>query len=344
MRGVLRLAWCSLCGVMLSALAMAAAPSPSNPTAAQPLVQRKNLGAVLLTLSADRQTMGFADRLRLSLGVETPPEMAVIFPRVGGSLGPFTVRSQRLIDPQKTTAHTWQWLQEYILEAEHLGVLTIPPLTVTVQASGAAPTAAPQQLTTEALAITVVPLLPNDADVTAPKDIAPPVPLLRPGVPLWMWGAAGVLGSLGLVVGIWCYQRWRPTHRTILPQSAHVLALAALEQLWREELIAQQRVEEFYVRLSDIVRRYMAWRFGLRAPAQTTDELLAVVCTIEGCLAAHQDLLGAFLWHCDMVKFARHQPTPDAMQQAWESARAFVERTADAHVVVMVPPSDTATS
>jgi hypothetical protein len=329
---------------MLSALAMAAAPSPSNPTAAQPLVQRKKLGAVLLTLSTDRQTMGLADRLRLSLSVETPPEMAVIFPRVDGPLGPFTVRGQRLIDPQKTTAHTRQWLQEYILEAEHLGVLTIPPLTVTVQASGAAPTGAPQQLTTEALAITVVPLLPDDADVTAPKDIAPPVALLRPGVPLWMWGAAGVLGSLGLVVGIWCYQRRRPTHRTIPPQSAHVLALAALEQLWREELIAQQRVEEFYVRLSDIVRRYMAWRFGLRAPAQTTDELLAVVCTTEGCLAAHQDLLGAFLWHCDLVKFAQHQPNPDAMQQAWESARAFVERTADAHVVVMAPPLDTATS
>jgi hypothetical protein len=329
---------------MLSALAMAAAPSPSNPTAAQPLVQRKKLGAVLLTLSTDRQTMGLADRLRLSLSVETPPEMAVIFPRVDGPLGPFTVRGQRLIDPQKTTAHTRQWLQEYILEAEHLGVLTIPPLTVTVQASGAAPTGAPQQLTTEALAITVVPLLPDDADVTAPKDIAPPVALLRPGVPLWMWGAAGVLGSLGLVVGIWCYQRRRPTHRTIPPQSAHVLALAALEQLWREELIAQQRVDEFHVRLSDIVRRYMAWRFGLCAPTQTTDELLAIVCTSEGCLAVHQDLLGALLWRCDLVKFARHQPTPDATQQAWESARAFVERTADAHVVVMAPPSDTAAS
>jgi hypothetical protein len=329
---------------MLSALAMAAAPSPSNPTAAQPLVQRKKLGAVLLTLSTDRQTMGLADRLRLSLGVETPPEMAVIFPRVDGPLGPFTVRGQRLIDPQKTTAHTRQWLQEYILEAEHLGVLTIPPLTVTVQASGAAPTGAPQQLTTEALAITVVPLLPDDADVTAPKEIAPPVALLRPGVPLWMWGAAGVLGSLGLVVGIWCYQRRRPTHRTIPPQSAHVLALAALEQLWREELIAQQRVDEFHVRLSDIVRRYMAWRFGLCAPTQTTDELLAIVCTSEGCLAVHQDLLGALLWRCDLVKFARHQPTPDATQQAWESARAFVERTADAHVVVMAPPSDTAAS
>src|SRR5262249_29900409 len=161
-------------------------------------------------------------------------------------------------------AHTWQWVQEYLLEAEHVGVLTIPPLTVTVQASGAAPTAAPQQLTTEAVAITVAPIVPTDADVTAPTDIDTPVALLQQGVPLWVGGAAVVLGSLGLVVGIWRYQRWRPTHRTILPQSAHVLALAALEQLWREELIAQQRVEEFYVRLSDIVRRYMVWRFGLR--------------------------------------------------------------------------------
>jgi hypothetical protein len=163
-------------------------------------------------------------------------------------------------------------------------------------------------------------------------------------VPPWIWGAAGVLGGLGLLVGTWYYQRWwQSTDQTILPQPAHVLALAALEQLWREDLISQQRLEEFYIRLSDILRDYVTWRFGLHAATRTTDELLAAAPTTVGCLAAHHDLLSTCLRHCDLVKFARYRPAPDAIRQAWESARAFVEQTADARIV-LAPPGATPTS
>jgi hypothetical protein len=47
-------------------------------------------------------------------------------------------------------------------------------------------------------------------------------------------------------------------------------------------------------------------------------------------------LLSRFLQHCDLVKFARHEPTPDDMQQTFDSARTFVEQTADTDVRVPV--------
>jgi hypothetical protein len=120
-------------------------------------------------------------------------------------------------------------------------------------------------------------------------------------------------------------------------RSAHALALAALEQLQRQDLIGQARIDEFYIRLSSILRRYVEWRFGLHAPEQTTEEFLTAVPVTGGLIANHRDLLDTFLQHCDLVKFARHRPTLSDMEEAFESAKNFVEHTADMHVMVAVP-------
>ena len=222
------------------ALSPATHASPQSP---QPLVQHKRSGAVQLTLYTDRQTMGFADWLRLTLVVDTPLDMAVLFPHVGNALGSFTIHSQRPIVSRTTSSRTRQWQQEYILAAERLGTLTIPPLTVTVQATNAASVAQPQRLTTEALTITVVPSLPDNADVTAPKDIAPPVLLERPGRRLWLWGIAG---GLGLLAGAWWRYRRRRPNSTITLQPAHVLALEALQRLQTADLLSEQRTYLHY--------------------------------------------------------------------------------------------------
>jgi hypothetical protein len=290
-----------------------------------------------LTLRTDRQSMGMADWLRLTLSVEAPSEMVVVFPRLGGTLGPFTVYKQQPIALLMTTSRTHQWQQEYTLTAERTGTLTIPPLTVAVQAAGAAPTATPQQLTTEALTITVTPQLPDNADVTAPKDIAPPMPLVRPGFPLWLWGAGG-LGGLGLLTGAWWgYRRWCTPGAAPL-QPAHVLALEALQRLQQQDLSSRQRLDEFYVRLSGILRCYVGQRFGLRALEQTSEELLAAVRATGGSMATHHGLLHTFLQHCDLVKFAQHWPSPDNIRQDVERATAFVTQTA-AHPLPGRPPA-----
>lgn len=318
----------------------AVAQSSNQPqhTAAQPVIQSTSLGAVQLTLSTDRQTMGIADRLRLTLSVEAPAEMAVSFPPIDDKLGPFTVWNQNATKPQTTAPKTQQWKQEYILEVESVGEQTIPALTISFQPAEAAQDAVPQQLSTEPLTITVTTVLPNDADVNAPLDIGPPVALAWRGLPAWVWAVvAAVLVGLGLLAGVWWYRRRRTRIEVPPPpRPAHVLALEALQRLQQQDLITQKRIEEFYVQLSDILRRYVEWRFGLRAPEQTTEEFLAVALATGGLIATHRELLSDFLQHCDLVKFARYQPSPDDMQQAWESARVFVEQTADTEVMVEV--------
>jgi hypothetical protein len=314
-----------------------AAPAPaSQATAVQPVEQQKSLGAVRLTLMADRPSMGLADILTLTLTIEAPPEVRITLPDVPKTLGPFEVVQHRTTGPLSLTPQTQQWQRAYSLTVIASGSLTVPPLTVRIHEGDIA-----QSLTTDPLSITVTALVPADADLSAPRDIAPPVPLVRRGLPPWVRIVAGGLGGVGLLAGGWWWY-WRRQRAAAVPlvqRPAHVLALAALEHLQRQNLIGQERIEELYVRMSLILRRYVELRFGLRATEQTTEEFLSSALATGRLIAAHRDLLEAFLQHCDLVKFARHCPTPSAMEEAFESAKTFVKHTADMHVLVTVPQS-----
>jgi hypothetical protein len=246
------------------------------------------------------------------------------------------VVQHRTTGPLRLTPQTQQWQREKRLAVTARGGLTVPALTVQIQEGDTT-----RPLTTDPLSITVTALVPADADMSALKDIAPPVPLLRRGLPPWVWIVGSGFVSAGLLAGVWWWYRQRQRATAVLPaqRPAHLLALAALEHLQRQDLIGQERVEEFYVRVSTILRRYIEWRFGLRAPEQTTEEFLVAALATGGLIVAHRDLLEAFLQHCDLVKFARYRPTPEAMQDTFESAKTFVEHTADAHVLVTVPAS-----
>jgi hypothetical protein len=314
-----------------------AAPTPASQSApTQPLEQHKDLGAVHLALMTDRPGIGLTETLKLTLTITAPPEVRVTLPEVAKTLGPFEVVQQRTTGPLSLTPQTQQWQREYGLAAVSGGSLTVPSLTVYIQAGDAT-----QELTTDPLTITVTTLVPADADTSDIKDIAPPVSLARRGLPAWMWVVASGLGGLGLVVGGWWWYRRRRRAMAVplVQRPAHLLALAALECLQRQDLIGQERIEAFYVRVSTILRRYVELRFGLRAPEQTTEEFLVSVLATGGLIATHRDLLEAFLRQCDLVKFARHRPTLSDMEETFESARNFVEHTADLQVLVAVPQS-----
>lgn len=339
------LAWSRVgAGILLLLLLLVAgtamAQTASSPAVPQPLVQQQTGGAAQLTVTIDRPTIAPAERCKMTLSLDIPPGGRVTFPTVAGPLGDLTVIRQHAPDPITLSANRRRWQQEYILEARGLGVQTIPPMTVSWQEGEAAA----QQLTTEPLTVTVTSVVPAGTEISGLQDITPPVALAQRGGPLWLWGlaAAVALGGLGGALLWWRARRRQPERLVAPPEPAHRLALAALQRLQRDDLIGQQRGEEFYVRLSAIVRHYVEWRFGVRAPEQTTEEFLATVLHTGGLVAGHRDLLSVFLQQCDLVKFARYQPTADDMQQAFASAKNFVEHTADAQV--LVSPSLTGTT
>lgn len=158
--------------------------------------------------------------------------------------------------------------------------------------------------------------------------IKPPVRWARPWPILLLWIGLGALVLAALIAGLifWWVRRQKniPLPPPVPP---HVIALQALEALLQRQWIEQENVEPFYVELSQIVRRYIEDRFGLRAPEQTTEEFIRATATSPLLSSAHRDLAASFLEQCDLVKFARHRPGAIEMKAAHASADRLVRET-----------------
>lgn len=162
---------------------------------------------------------------------------------------------------------------------------------------------------------------PGAADTEDIRDIRPPYHI-SPG---WMWlvwlGAGAALAALAY--GLWRWRHRLPGMRVKLPFE---LALEQLEAA--RNLMQPERAREFSIRVSEVVRNYVEVRFATRAAHRTTGEFLHdCVAASDSPLAEHRPLLGDFLYHCDLAKFARWVLSVSEMEAMLQSGTTFVRET-----------------
>ena len=144
-----------------------------------------------------------------------------------------------------------------------------------------------------------------------------------PRPPQWPFYAAAGAGTLAL--GGLLFWLWRQ-RRTNGAASAYDLAVAELEaaRAW----LRTESVERFSTVVSDVLRRYIARRFGITAPRKTTEEFLGILAEAKDSpLAVYRDPLRQFLSACDAAKFAKAMLTEDDMCLLWNKAREFLDAT-----------------
>ena len=79
--------------------------------------------------------------------------------------------------------------------------------------------------------------------------------------------------------------------------------------------------------ISNILRHYIEDRFDLRAPERTTEEFLIELQWSDDLGEPDKNDLGEFLTHCDLVKFAKHKPKTEQIQQTFDLVKNFIEKT-----------------
>ncbi len=160
------------------------------------------------------------------------------------------------------------------------------------------------------------------------KDVKPPLDL--PANFWWIYFVVGLL-ALGLLAVLFRFllKSWKAKSKPLAvpPLPPWVVAYQQLEQLVREDLPRQGRIKEYYIRLSDIVRRYIEGRFSIQAPEMTTEESLFSLRTSQALNENQKNFLKEFLICCDMVKFAKYQSNTDEMQKGYRLARQLVDET-----------------
>ncbi len=194
----------------------------------------------------------------------------------------------------------------------------------------------------ESLTFLVLASIEDPATATA-ADIRGPAVLPVPSRLPW-WGLGLLL--LVLAVGVWLWRRRRRSR----PEMAVVTrvvdpfgglepaawALAALDTLEREDVLAHRGTVAFHVRLAEILRRYLGGRFNVPTLERTTHELVHDTGRKMGRLPGSQSRLQVLLTSCDMVKFARLEPLPGASRELLGRTKLFVEETRPAPPVSVV--------
>jgi hypothetical protein len=166
---------------------------------------------------------------------------------------------------------------------------------------------------------------PGTATVTVTndiRDIKPPVPIANPWLWLW-WGLALAVVAAG-AVALWLW--WRRSLAKLPPVPPippHVRARQKLQAALA--LIHDPRL--FCIEVSDTVRLYLEERFNFRAPERTTEEFLFELQETTLLLPDQKQSLAESLQGCDLVKFARYEPTESALRELHDAALRLVEET-----------------
>jgi hypothetical protein len=140
---------------------------------------------------------------------------------------------------------------------------------------------------------------------------------------LWLWIALGMAGLAALIFLLW---NWLKPVKMLNPRTAYELALEKLEKA--RAILREENPMPYAVLVSETIRSYLGQRFQTPSTRRTTEEFLHRMEIDQATpLAEHRDLLRHFLQSCDLVKFARYQPTHAELEEAHQRAVNFVTAT-----------------
>jgi len=168
-------------------------------------------------------------------------------------------------------------------------------------------------------------IIPPATSGSATNDIRglkPPVALPNS----WAWIGWTFTLLLAVALAAWAWRKWRrkaaPLQRVpTIP--AHVRARQRLQHALT--LLSDPRA--FCTLVSDAIRVYLEERFEFHAPERTTEEFLLELQSSPLLSLDQKQSLEQFLQSCDLVKFARFEPTEIALRELHDSASRLVDQT-----------------
>ncbi len=148
-------------------------------------------------------------------------------------------------------------------------------------------------------------------------------PVRHPG--RWPW-----ITVAGLVLILaWIAFRFLRKKREAIPPPLPPWTRAeqALDELTFEVKNRRLPLGQAFVRLTDLVRRYVEERYALPVTVQTTGEFMEDLRESSPLPREDQPFMKEFLTSADLVKFARMPPSESMLMEAVDGARALVRHT-----------------
>ena len=309
---------------ILMLLLLAGCRQSSKTTVVEPLVREKTDGSVTIRLIVENPNVTLDDDVVLRVEVECPEGVNVELTDIKeDQFDAFVADDSKSMEKKLTAQGTMLFSRVYGLEPLEKGEATIDSFIIKVTENGET-----REIETSPMSLDIKPgedlgegLADDELELMAIRS-----PWRKGWLP-WCVGGAAAAAVIGLF--IWRRRRHEKAFEEVR-KSPLEMALAALEQLEKDDLVAKGELKEYYGRVSSILREYVEGRYGLQAPERTTEEFMEDLRRDSGTLTKEQkSLLEKFLMHCDLVKFAKFEPSADEVRATFESCKDFVVAAGD---------------
>ncbi len=303
-----------------------------------PLFALQN-GDISIDSRVDKSVITIGDLVHYTVEVKRAREIEVTMPELGANLGAFELRDYGLHDPVTEGEMVIERV-DYTISTFDVGEFKIPALSFFYTLPG---DSTRKELKTQEISIVVESLKPSEAgDI---RDIKQPLSFPRDYRKYIIWGSVAFAFLLLMLVSIYIWRRQK-AGKGILPQKvepprpAHDIALEALSRLKASSLLTDGKIKQYYIELSEIIRRYIEGRYFIIALEMTTFELVEELRMAE-IEEENIVMIHDFLNRCDLVKFAKYKPQAEQHTETLDSAFALVEQT---KVLYEIPLEDQSSS
>ena len=282
-------------------------------------------GPLTVHVRLDKDKITIAETILLQFKAAIDQKYEVQMPQVGAELQNFGILDWENLGNRLDENNNVVSTYEYHLEPFLSGNYQLPAFTFEFTDANSI-AEKKYTLATEPIDIEVTSLLGQDRENLAIADIEDVVDMPRRTSfwPVWILVACALITAAFL----WLFlRRKRAIQLVRIFKPAHEIAYARLKALVKDDPVAAGKIKEFYERISDILRHYIEHRFNLRAPERTTEEFLAEPAVADVFGETDKKMLEEFLTHCDLVKFAKHDPTHQQIQRTFDLVRQFIEKT-----------------
>lgn len=230
------------------------------------------------------------------------------------SIGNFVVVKRNKIDSTIANGNL-KFAQDIVLTSFDSGRQVIPPIALAVSTLD---TDSSFNIYTDSLAINVT---YSPADSVLPFHDIKPILEVKRSFPLWAWLLVG-LGILLLLAWIFFLRKFfRKKKETIIFESKlspYDEAMESLSELENENLVREDQIKEFHLRLTEIFKRYLSRKTNTYQMHLTADELLVALNGLD--LSKEQiATFASALRMGNAVKFAQYIPP------AYENEKCFAQ-------------------
>lgn len=271
---------------------------------------------IALRAHVNRNSIMIGDRIKYTIEVTASRGTQIQMPAFRDNLiGDFEIKDSA----NKTVKHLLggkTFSHWYYITAYTVGKKEIPAIDIRYKPASAKDWAVKK---TGALSIDVRSVLPKElpADI---KDIKGPVNFFEIN---WLLVGGLLIGLIILTTVFVIVKKMREKKPIKLP---HETALEELEAI-RSHLINSGDLKEYFIGVSDCVRRYIERVFRLKAPEMTSEEFLNSLRDSTALTMAHKELLRGFMNACDLVKFAKYKPTDEETENVYVTTKNFINET-----------------